>query len=110
MPRFDKDHIVFYGTEGAIYFDGHYGSGQLHHYGAGKIWTALSLPGDIAATIPDVDGETEQCWHILARDFLRDIRGQAVAPYPTFHEGSRYQQIIDAIRASDTWADLSAIA
>ena len=29
VPRFNEDHIVFYGTEGAIYLKGHYGSGQL---------------------------------------------------------------------------------
>ena len=107
VPRFHEDHIVFYGTKGALYLEGHYGSGQLHHYGADKTWTALSLPDDIAAAIPDVKGETEQCWHILAREFVRDIRGEVVAPYPTFREGSQYQQIIDVIRTSNTWTDLS---
>jgi predicted dehydrogenase len=29
VPRFNEDHVVFYGTEGAIYIKGHYGSGQL---------------------------------------------------------------------------------
>lgn len=29
VPRFGDDHIVFYGTKGAIYIKGHYGSGQL---------------------------------------------------------------------------------
>jgi predicted dehydrogenase len=107
VPRFHEDHIVFYGTGGALYLKGHYGSGQLYHFGAGKSWNALPLPQDIAAAVPDVKGETEQCWHVLVGDFVRDIRGETVKPYPTFAEGSRYQRIIDLIRASAPWTDLS---
>lgn len=103
VPRFHDDHIVFYGTEGAIYLRGHYGAGGLHFYGADRQWTEQPLPADIAALVPDVAGETEQCWHYLAQEFVRDIRGEQVDPYPTFREGSQYQQIIDAIRAGDTW-------
>lgn len=103
VPRFHDDHIVFYGTEGAIYLRGHYGSGGLHFYGAEGQWTEQPLPADIAALVPDVAGETEQCWHYLAQEFVRDIRGEQVDPYPTFREGSQYQQIIDAIRAGNTW-------
>ena len=29
-PRFNDDHIVFYGSKGAIYIKGHYGSGPLY--------------------------------------------------------------------------------
>ncbi|SNT07744.1 Gfo/Idh/MocA family protein [Antarctobacter heliothermus] len=107
VPRFHEDHIVFYGTRGAIYLKGHYGSGQLYLYGADKTWTALPVPQEIAKTIPDVKGETEQCWHYLAREFVRDILGDTVAPYPTFTEGRQYQQIIDLIRKNDTWTDVS---
>ncbi|WP_424932411.1 Gfo/Idh/MocA family protein [Amaricoccus macauensis] len=110
VPRFHEDHIVFYGKEGAIYIKGHYGSRELYHYGASKTWTELPLPEDIAASIPKVEGETEQCWHYLAREFVRDIRGESVEPYPTFTEGSRYQQIIDLIRRNDDWTDLSNLA
>jgi predicted dehydrogenase len=110
VPRFHDDHIVFYGTKGAIYIKGHYGSGQLFHYGDDKTWRDLPLPADIAAAIPDVAGETEQCWHTLARLFVRDIRGEATEPYPTFAEGSQYQQIIDLIRKNDNWTDVSGLA
>lgn len=109
VPRFQEDHIVFYGTKGAIYLKGHYGSGQLYHYGADKTWTALPLPEDIAASIPDVSGETEQCWHILARLFVRDIAGEDVPAYPTFREGRQYQNIIELIRESDSWTDAPAL-
>ncbi|WP_341223330.1 Gfo/Idh/MocA family oxidoreductase [Loktanella salsilacus] len=110
VPRFHDDHIVFYGTKGAIYIKGHYGSGQLFHYGDDKTWRDLPLPADIAAEVPDVAGETEQCWHTLARLFVRDIRGEATEPYPTFAEGSQYQQIIDLIRKNDNWTDVSGLA
>jgi len=105
VPRFHENHIVFYGTKGAIYLAGHYGSGQLSLHD-GSCWTVLPLPEDIVADAPDVEGETEQCWHTLVRAFVQDIRGEAVDPYPTFREGARYQQIIDVIRASEGWTDV----
>jgi len=107
VPRFQDDHIVFYGTKGAIYLKGHYGSGQLSIWGQDKTWQPLPVPEDIAATIPDVTGETEQNWHYLAREFVKDIQGQDVAPYPTFKEGSQYQQLIDIIRMNDNWVDVA---
>ena len=107
VPRFHEDHIVFYGTRGAIYIKGHYGSGQLYLYGKDKAWQEQALPADIAADVPDVKGETEQCWHHLAREFVRDINGEAVEPYPTFREGSHYQQIIAIIRENANWTDVS---
>jgi len=109
VPRFHEDHIVFYGTKGAIYIKGHYGSGQLYLH-ENKAWQELPLPGDIAAAVPDARGETEQCWYHLAREFVRDIRGETVEPYPTFREGSQYQQIIDLIRRNDNWTDVTGLA
>lgn len=110
VPRFHEDHIVFYGTKGAIYVKGHYGSGPLYLWGRDAGWQEQPLPQDIADAVPDVEGETEQCWHYLARAFVKDIRGEAVEPYPTFKEGSEYQQIIDVIRKNDNWTDLSHLA
>jgi len=105
VPRFHDDHIVIYGTKGAIYLKGHYGSGLLSlHDGTG--WAEQPTPADIAASVPAGLGETEQCWHVLAGHFVRDIQGENVPPYPTFAQGSLYQNIIDVIRKSDTWADV----
>ncbi len=106
VPRFHEDHIVFYGSKGAIYIKGHYGSGQLYLYGKTREWGPLPMPQEIAATIPNVKGETEQCWHYLAREFVKDIRGEVVEPYPTFKDGSQYQQLIDLIRKNDNWTDV----
>ena len=110
VPRFHDDHIVFYGTEGAIYIKGHYGNGQLYLWGKDQAWNELPLPKDLAVTAADFKGETEQCWNHLVREFVRDIRGEAIDPYPTFREGSQYQQIIDLIRKNDNWTDISHLA
>lgn len=109
VPRFHEDHIVFYGKEGAIYLKGHYGSGQLYLFGKDRTWAKIPLPEDIIATMPKVEGETEQCWHYLAREFVKDIRGEEIQPYPTFREGSQYQQIIDLIRENNDWKDVSSL-
>ncbi|SFR43646.1 Gfo/Idh/MocA family protein [Litoreibacter janthinus] len=106
VPRFHEDHIVFYGTKGAIYIKGHYGSGQLYLWSASKAWEEQPLPHNIAAAVPKIAGETQQCWHYLAREFVKDIQGEEVDPYPTFKEGSEYQQLIDVIRKNDNWTEL----
>ncbi len=107
VPRFNDDHIVFYGSEGAIYIKGHYGSGPLSLWSKNKQWEELPTPADIAASIPDVKGETEQCWHYQAQQFVKDIKGWTVEPYPTFKEGSQYQQLIDLIRRNQNWTEVS---
>lgn len=107
QPRFNEDYIAFYGSEGAIYIKGHYGSGPLYLFGKDKTWKETHLPADIAANAPKVKGDTEQCWHYLIREFLKDIKGEGALNYLTFDEGSRYQQIIDTIRKNESWVDVS---
>ena len=108
-PRFGDDHIVFYGSKGAIYIKGHYGSGPLYHYGEGKEWQELPLPDDIAADIPNVEGDTERNWRYLIREFVKDIQGEEVPPYQTFREGSLYQRLIDMIREDNGWIDVTRL-
>ena len=109
VPRFHEDHIVFYGRHGAIYLQGHSGQGQLSLWGEDKSWTELPLPQDIRAGVTNFEGETEQCWLYLVREFVKDIRGGTVDPYPTFREGSQFQRINDLIRRSDNWTDVSGL-
>ena len=45
----------------------------------------------------------------VARQFIKDIKGLPFEPYPTFREGSQYQQIIDLIRRNDRWVDVSQL-
>jgi len=109
-PRFQDDHIVFYGNKGAIYIKGHYGSGPLYLYGKDKTWQELPLPEDIASGVPEVaagQGDTERNWRYLVKQFVHDIQGSTVAPYPTFKQGSQYQQLIDIIRKNNNWVDVS---
>lgn len=106
-PRFNEDHIAFYGSKGAIYIKGHYGAGPLYMYGANKEWKEVALPADITADIPDVEGDTERNWRYLIREMVKDIQGEDVPPYQTFKEGSQYQQLIDLIRKNDYWLDVS---
>ena len=108
-PRFNEDHIVFYGSEGAIYIKGHYGSGPLYLYTNDQGWQETPLPEDIAASLPDIGDDTQRNWTYLIREFVKDIRGVPVAPYPTFKEGSQYQQVIDLIRRNDRWVDMRAL-
>lgn len=106
-PRFNEDHIVFYGSEGAIYIKGHYGSGPLYLYSDAKGWQETPLPRAIADAVPDIEDDTQRNWTYLVREFVNDINGIATEPYPTFQQGSLHQQIIDLIRKNDRWVDVS---
>ena len=107
QPRFNEDYIAFYGSTGAIYIKGHYGSGPLYLHGPKKTWDEVPLPADIAASIPIVEGDTERNWRYLIGEFLKDITGEKVEPYQSFKEGSQYQQLIDIIRQNDSWTDVT---
>ena len=106
-PRFNEDHIVFYGTKGAIYIKGHYGQGPLFTWNQGdKKWTELSLPQAIIDNQPKVKGDTERNWEYLVREFVKDIKGEPFEPYQSFREGSLYQQLIDIVRKNGNWTDV----
>lgn len=105
-PRFNEDHIVFYGTKGAIYIKGHYGLGPLYLWDKNKTWQELPIPQEIVDDQPKIKGDTERNWQYLAREFVKDINGESFAPYQTFKEGSLYQQLIDIIRKNDNWTDV----
>ncbi|MGB5556146.1 MAG: Gfo/Idh/MocA family oxidoreductase [Flavobacteriaceae bacterium] len=112
VPKFQENHIVFYGKKGAIFIEGHYGMGPLYLYGENKTWEKLSTPQPIMDDQPNIENDgdfikhTERNWHYLVREFVKDIKGEAVAPYQTFKEGSLYQQLIDIIRKNDNWTDV----
>lgn len=105
-PRFNEDHIVFYGSSGAIYIKGHYGSGPLYTFSKDKTWEELSTPQDILGSLPNIEGDTERNWECLAREFVKDIKGEPFESYQTFKEGSLYQQLIDQIRKNANWTDV----
>lgn len=106
-PRFHKDHMVFYGTKGAIYIKGHYGHGPLYLWdNESKSWEETALPQDIADNQPKIESDTERNWQYLIREFTKDIKGEAFEPYQGFKEGSLYQQLIDIIRQNGNATDV----
>jgi predicted dehydrogenase len=105
-PKLQENHIVFYGTKGAIFIEGHYGMGPLHFYDETKTWKQLPIPKDIANNQPKIKGDTERNWHYLVREFVKDIKGELFEPYQTFREGTLYQQFIDIIRKNNNWTDV----
>jgi len=106
-PRFNEDHIVFYGTKGAIYIKGHYGHGPLNFWNQkNKTWEEMPLPKDIADNQPKIKGDTERNWQCLVREFVKDIKGEPFETYQTFKEGSFYQQLIDIIRKNGNAIDV----
>jgi predicted dehydrogenase len=109
QPRFNEDHLVFYGSEGALYIKGHYGKGPLYLKKRKGDWEELPLPKDIQGMLPDIEDDTLRNWAYLAAEFVKDIKGIDVEPYQTFKDGCRYQEIIDIIRKSDNWTDVSRL-
>ena len=47
-------------------------------------------------------------WAALVQDFLADIEGRSHDPYLTFHDGWRYQEVIDAVRSGEGWRKIPA--
>ncbi|WP_406684290.1 Gfo/Idh/MocA family oxidoreductase [Seonamhaeicola sp. MEBiC1930] len=105
-PKYQENHLVFYGTKGAIFIEGHYGMGPLYFYDENKTWKELTIPKDIVDNQPNIEGDTERNWHYLVREFVKDIKGEPFESYQTFKEGSLYQQFIDIIRRNDNWTDV----
>ncbi|MHC6647306.1 Gfo/Idh/MocA family protein [Alteromonas sp. HB246098] len=110
-PRFNEDHVVIYGSKGAIYIKGHYASGPLYLYDqTTQQWNEQPLPNDIAENNPEGEGDTERNWRYLIRELVADIEGTRNVTYQTFKEGAQYQRLIDLIRQNDNWVDVKHLA
>lgn len=109
QPRFYPDHMTFYGSEGAIYIEGHYGHGPLFLRPSRGEWVEIPIPQHISANQPRIADDTQRNWNILAQEFAADIRGEGYTSYQTFRDGWLYQEIIAAVRAGNGWTEISAI-
>lgn len=109
VPRFNEDHIVFYGSKGAIYIKGHYGKGPLYLHSEKVEWKELAVPEDIIKSLPDIEDDTQRNWTHLAKKLVDDISGKEVEPYQTFKDGTKYQKIIDIIRENRCSIDVTNI-
>lgn len=107
VPRFNDDHIVFYGSAGAIYIKGHYGSGPLYLHNESGEWTEQKTPTDILTSLPDINDDTQRNWTHLAHIFVRDIKGETTEPYQSFKDGHHYQTLIDLIRNNKGQTNIS---
>ncbi|MFK7805547.1 MAG: Gfo/Idh/MocA family protein [Anaerolineae bacterium] len=110
QPRFQPDYIAFYGEKGSIYIEGHYGAGPLYFYDRTvdqPEWQKIELPERIASSLPNIKDDTLRNWAVLAQEFAADIGGQKTDQYQTFRDGSIYQEVIDIVRANQSWTDIS---
>lgn len=110
QPRFNPDHITFYGRRGAIHIEGHYGQGPLYYSAAHQSeWQQLPLPEHISHAQPDIADDTQRNWTILAQKFAADIRGETHDKYQTFKDGWIYQEVIDAVRQNNGSFDIASM-
>lgn len=105
-PRFDPDHIAFYGRDAAIHISGNYASGPLHLCPRNGKWEEIPLPKNITETLPDIEHPSFRNWAYLAREFVSDIQGQGYAGYQTFKDGWIFQEAFEAVRAGAGWVEL----
>ena len=105
QPRFHNDYMTFYGSDGAIHIEGHYGHGPLHLYKDGA-WQQIAVPDHIMRDQPPVENPTQRNWNILMRHFVADIRGEEHERYQTFEDGALYQQITEYVQAGRGWREI----
>jgi predicted dehydrogenase len=94
----DEEHLIFYGKNGTLAITGR-AEKQLamYHSGIDK-WEHLP---------PSGADDVQSNWDELARRFVDDIQGKAYSFYPTFKDGWIAAQLIDAIRAGNSWTPIS---
>ena len=114
QPRVHPDYMAFFGSEGVIHIEGHYGHGPLHYRSAtgpieAREWVEVPTPAHIHDAQPAIDDHTQRNWNLLAKEFVADLRGEDCGWYPTFRDGWLYQEIIDVIRADKGWTDVTEL-
>lgn len=99
----NEDYVAVYGEKGVIHIVGAYTQGAVFLRTVEHDWHELPVPEHIHAALPPEPDHSQRNWDQLARDFVADIRGNAVGAYPTFRDGWIHQQVIDIVRAGSGW-------
>ena len=99
----------FYGTKGVLAAHGEYilSDITLNDKSHNKVIEELSIPQPFLDTLPDTGDDTQNKWTALVSNFLADIENRVHKPYLTFHDGLRYQVMIETIRGSVGWTKVS---
>ena len=97
------DYIALYGEKGVLHIEGAYTQGAIYLRTDSDEWRELTIPEHIHDELPAEPDHSQRNWDQLAREFVADIRGEAVADYPTFRDGWIHQQVIDIARGGAGW-------
>ncbi|MFO7696490.1 MAG: Gfo/Idh/MocA family oxidoreductase [Anaerolineae bacterium] len=98
--------IHLYGTAGALHLEDLTSQAAAYLAYDAETPESLPVPQQLQQALPDLGNPVDNQWAALARDFTADLRGEPHDPYLTFHDGWRYQQVIDAIRAGAGWQEI----
>lgn len=99
----NEDYIAIYGDKGTLHVEGAYMQGGLFLRSDRPGWEELAIPLHIRDRLPEIEDNTDRNWICLARDFVADIRGEAVPRYLNFRDGWIYQEVIDTVRSNSCW-------
>ena len=108
-PAWPPNGWRFYGETGTLMAEGSF-SLKVSRVASGGALEPLPVPERLTSRLPTVGDDGENKWAALIGDFLADVRGEPRGPYPTFLDGWRTQEVIDAIRAGRGWVDVPAAA
>ena len=94
---------TFYGSSGTLVCEGAFPPSDLQLETPDSEPKMLPIPQRLQDAFPQVGDGTQSRWVALVQDFVADILGVPHQPYPTFLDGWRYQEAIDAIRSGRGW-------
>ena len=106
-PAWPANGWRFFGDAGTLVAEGRF-EYQVSRVGSSGALEPLPVPDRLEAALPRAEGDdgehlNQSKWNALLRDFIADVRGEPHGAYPTFADGWRIQEVIDAIRGGRGW-------
>ncbi|SEN95130.1 Gfo/Idh/MocA family protein [Paenibacillus sp. OV219] len=97
-------YFRIYGERGTIDAKGifSYDVSIVNHEGT----ITKTMPDRLLEGYADTGNGEQNKWNAFFREFVRDVKGEAYQPYPTFREGYRDQRIIEVIRSGSGWTSI----